>query len=594
MRAENRTTRFLIPLWIDSGGRVVKKTRPKLPENHARMRDGAVLDIQMTIAQPDKSVSQQERPTLSSLLWVAALIAVMTAMRCIFAGTLDLRTDEAYYWTWSKESALSFLDHPPMIAWFIRFGTAIFGDTNFGVRFAGLLAMPISQLLLADIVRRVTHDIRAAMLAVLMMEATLYYGLLMAKVAPDVALIPFELAMVWSLVRLTESGNARWWLAAGLFGGLSLLSKLTALMLLPAIAAFIVVPDWRWRWLRSPYPWAAALIAVTVFSPVLIWNGMHDWASFRFQFVRAIAAHDFMLRTLGDYIGLQFGQVGPILLPVVLFGVGLTAWRGYRHRDPVAVLLSTAVLVPFIYFLWKSTTLRVGDTWPMLIWPLGFAAAAIDIATRRREKWPAWIEKSSAFWVNAAIASGLVLVAAVFLYYTVSPWNFIGKTDPIGGEAGFAQVASRVESELQNSGATWIATDDYRIYAMLRWHLKDRVPVIQINERSRFIGFRDPGLSKIAGHAGLYIARKPDDTSFLASTSAVLTPLGEVQRVWRGRVMDTYVLEKLTGWTPDLSPPPDSPLYKWRQLAEGAATLPRNGGSRRLSAELNQTLASSF
>jgi 4-amino-4-deoxy-L-arabinose transferase-like glycosyltransferase len=537
---------------------------------------GAVLDIQMTIAEPDKPALQQERPALSSLLWVAALIAVMTTMRCIFAGTLDLRTDEAYYWTWSKESALSFLDHPPMIAWFIRFGTAIFGDTNFGVRFAGLLAMPISQLLLADIVRRVTHDIRAAMLAVLMMEAALYYGLLMAKVAPDVALIPFELAMVWSLVRLTESGDARWWLAAGLFGGLSLLSKLTVLMLVPAIAAFIVVPDWRRRWLRSPYPWAAALIAVAVFSPVLIWNGMHDWASFRFQFVRATAAHDFMLRTLGDYIGLQFGQVGPILLPVVLFGVGLMAWRGYRHRDAVSVLLSTAVLVPFGYFLWKSMSLRVGDTWPMLIWPLGFAAAAIDIATRRREKWPAWIAKSSAFWVNAAIASGLVLVAAVFLYYTVSPWNFIGKTDPIGGEAGFAQVASRVETELQNSGATWIATDDYRIYAMLRWHLKDRVPVIQINERSRYMDFRDPGLDVIAGRAGLYVAREPDDASILASTTAVLTPLGQVQRIWRGRVMDTYVLEKLTGWTPDLSPPPDSPLYKWRQLAEGDATLPRD------------------
>ncbi|WP_292612329.1 glycosyltransferase family 39 protein, partial [Nitrobacter sp. 62-13] len=98
----------------------------------------------MTIAELDKSALQPERPALSSLLWIAALIAAMTAMRCIFAGTLDLRTDEAYYWTWSKESTLSFLDHPPMIAWFIRFGTAIFGDTDFGVRFAGLLAMPIS------------------------------------------------------------------------------------------------------------------------------------------------------------------------------------------------------------------------------------------------------------------------------------------------------------------------------------------------------------------------------------------------------------------------------------------------------------------
>jgi hypothetical protein len=31
--------------------------------------------------------------------------------------------------------------------------------------------------------------------------------------------------------------------------------------------------------------------------------------------------------------------------------------------------------------------------------------------------------------------------------------------------------------------------------------------------------------------------------------------------------MDTYALEKLTGWAPELSPPSDSPLYRWRVLA---------------------------
>src|SRR5437868_5314789 len=239
----------------------------------------------------------------------------MTAMRLIYAGIIDLRTDEAYYWTWSKESVLSFLDHPPMIAWFIRFGTAIFGDTNFGVRFAGILAMLVTQLLLADIVRRVTHNVRAVVLALLLPEAALYYGLLMAKVAPDTALIPFAMAMLWSLVRLAQSDDGRWWLAAGLFAGLSALSKFTAIMLLPAVIAFALVPDWRGRWLRSPYPYLAALIAIVVFLPVLIWNAQHDWASFRFQAVRATAEHAFVLRTVGEFIGMQFGLVGFVLLP---------------------------------------------------------------------------------------------------------------------------------------------------------------------------------------------------------------------------------------------------------------------------------------
>ena len=450
----------------------------------------------MTTAPPGLHSTKPDRSGHRQWLAVVALIAAMTVMRVIYACVIDLRTDEAYYWTWSKENVLSFLDHPPMIAWFIRFGTAIFGDTNFGVRFAGVLAMLVTQLLLADLVRRVTHEFRAVVLAVLMPEAALYYGLLMAKVSPDVALIPFAVAMLWALVRLNESGDGRWWLAAGLFAGLALLSKFTAVMLVPAVLAFMLVPDWRWRWLNSPSPWLAALIAVVVFLPVLVWNAEHDWASFRFQSVRAIATHELSLRTVGDFLGLQFGLVGFIMFPVVLSGVALTAWRGYRRGDAVAVLLSTCVIVPFGYFFWKSLTLRVGDTWPMFMWPAGFAAAAINIAMLPREGWPAWMVRSTAAWANAAVASGFVFVVLVFLYSVACPWNFFGKRDPIGAEAGYGQVAARAQAELQKTGATWIATTDYRTYAMMRWYFNGRVPVIQINERGRFMGFRDPGMRR--------------------------------------------------------------------------------------------------
>jgi hypothetical protein len=82
------------------------------------------------------------------------------------------------------------------------------------------------------------------------------------------------------------------------------------------------------------------------------------------------------------------------------------------------------------------------------------------------------------------------------------------------------------------------------------------------------MGFRDPGMNLIRGHAGLYVGRVPDDRSALwASIPAAREPLGRVDRSWRGSVMDSYALEKLTGWTPELTPPPDSPLYPWRVLA---------------------------
>ena len=104
---------------------------------------------------------------------------------------------------------------------------------------------------------------------------------------------------------------------------------------------------------------------------------------------------------------------------------------------------------------------------------------------------------------------------------------------------------------------------------MLRWHFNGRVPVVQINERGRYQGFADPGMEWVKGHTGLYVAREPDNawTSLWNETTAVRTPLERVERSWRGVVMDTYALEKLEGWTPELSPPPDSVFFRWRVLA---------------------------
>jgi hypothetical protein len=159
----------------------------------------------------------------------------------------------------------------------------------------------------------------------------------------------------------------------------------------------------------------------------------------------------------------------------------------------------------------------------------------------------------------------------VFLYYVATPWNFIGRTDPVGGEAGYEAIVDRAKVELQKTGATWIATTDYRTYAMLRWFFGDRLPVVQINERGRYLGFRDPDMNSIRGHTGLYVGREPYNhpaNPLWASTTAIREPLERVDRVWRGIVMDTYALEKFTGWTPELSPPEGSPLYRWRELAE--------------------------
>ncbi len=532
----------------------------------------------MTRSPAIQSHATSARLPQRQLVGLGAILLALLSMRLLYAGLFELRTDEAYYWTWSKESVLSFLDHPPMIAWFIRFGTAIFGDTAFGARVPGIVALSVTQLLLVDIVRRVTHDARAMVVTVLMTEAALYYGLLMVKIAPDVAMIPFATAMLWSLVRLAESHDGRWWLAAGCFGGLALLSKLTVVLTVPAILVFMLLPDWRLRWLKSPYPWLAVLIALAVSSPVTIWNATHDWASFKFQFVRVTAPHDLSLSTFGEFLGLQFAQVGFVLFPVLVSACVLTLWRGARQRDPVSLLLSLSVLVPFAYFLWRSLTLRVGDTWPMFMWPPAIAVAAINVTRLAEDGWSASTVRAGHRWITTSIVVGIPFVVLAFLYSVAAPWNLLGRNDPIGTEAGYDQLAERAVQEMQATGATWIATTNYRVYAMLRWHLKDSVPVIQVNERSRFIGFRDPGMDRVKGKPGLYIAQPDgDERALLVNAGAKLEPLAQLNTMWRGTPMRSFQIDKLTGWTPELNPAPDTPFYRPPALAELLAPNRRMG-----------------
>ncbi len=152
--------------------------------------------------------------------------------------------------------------------------------------------------------------------------------------------------------------------------------------------------------------------------------------------------------------------------------------------------------MPFAYFLWKSLTLRIGDTWPMLIWPFAFAAAAINLAEIGKEQRSNWILRTAEPWARAAIVLGVVLNVAIFYYYAVSNFAVRAEQGPDREGSGLRRDRRAGKSRGDKVGATWIATLDYRIYAELRWHLKDSIPVVQVNERKplhRLQGFGERG-----------------------------------------------------------------------------------------------------
>src|SRR3979411_1132118 len=75
----------------------------------------------------------------------AVTILSLGALLLVAAAWPPLTFDEAYYWMWSKHLASGYYDHPPGVAYVIRLGTMIAGDTELGVRLVSiLLALPMS------------------------------------------------------------------------------------------------------------------------------------------------------------------------------------------------------------------------------------------------------------------------------------------------------------------------------------------------------------------------------------------------------------------------------------------------------------------
>src|SRR4030081_2975984 len=66
-------------------------------------------------------------------VWLFVL--ALTAVRFTMLGTSDLSFDEAHYWMWSERLAPAYFSKGPGIAFAIRASTALFGATEFGVRF---------------------------------------------------------------------------------------------------------------------------------------------------------------------------------------------------------------------------------------------------------------------------------------------------------------------------------------------------------------------------------------------------------------------------------------------------------------------------
>src|SRR5882757_11234201 len=287
----------------------------------------------------------------------ALTILALVALRLVGAAWTPLTFDEAYYWMWSKHLAGGYYDHPPMVAFVIRAGTAIAGDTEFGVRLVSiLLALPMS-LAVYQTAGILFGGRRVAATATILLNITLMAAVGTLIVTPDAPLLVASSFVMFFLAKVLETGRGVWWLAVGIAVGAALLSKYTALFFGPAILIWLVaVPKLR-RWLLSPWLYLGGLVALLMFAPVILWNADHHWVSFIKQMGRA-RIEDFRPVYLAELIPTQFAFATPLVF--ILGAMGLYALYQRRVGAMAArVLVNTMFWTIVVYFAWHALHARV-------------------------------------------------------------------------------------------------------------------------------------------------------------------------------------------------------------------------------------------
>ena len=372
-------------------------------------------------SQTADSTGGRREPLLSPR-WLIATIAVSAVIRFLFVVWPNLIFEEAYYWLYSQHLALGYIDHPPMVAWVIAAGTALFGNTEFGVRIAAFLGWFATAGATALYARELAGQ-RAILPAVFMLSIFPYFVMTGSLMSPDVVLAAAWAGSLFFLHRAIL-GRGRWeaWLGAGACIGVGMLSKYSIALLGISTLVFLAIDPGSRRWYLRPKPYACAAVAALAFSPVIYWNWTNDWISFKFQSTARLAAsHQFDLPALLVCIVALLTPAGVMAYAPILVRGAKATFGLARGRDEDRTLAFTAVytLVPLGVFTFASLQNETKLNWTGPLWLAALPLVASWIAGGITKGAGRWERIGAKLWKPSIVLMGVVYSAMLFL--TVSP-----------------------------------------------------------------------------------------------------------------------------------------------------------------------------
>jgi 4-amino-4-deoxy-L-arabinose transferase-like glycosyltransferase len=411
---------------------------------------------------------------------VLAIVGAGLAIRMALAALAPLTTDEAYYVDWARHLAPGYLDHPPLVAWLIAGPLRLFGHHALAVRLPAVLLQAGTTLLAASLARALADGTAArnrGVAVAVMLQAAPVFSLGALLMTPDAPLAFAWAGALWALERgvrdgggvgPAQRGGARWWLALGLFLGVGALSKLHAGLLGIAVAAALLATRDGRRALASPWPWAAAALALVLASPMLMWNAARGWPTFAFQAQHGMRGRSLSLLRFLASVGGQLAYVSPLLLAAAV----APAWRGLRAgMDVGAARLALAFsALPVVAFFTVSAALTPGAL-PHWTAPAWLSAMVLLAAAGSRRLRP-------------AVALGFAMSAVLVVALPLAP-RFVGTPlDELRGWKGVVEAARRIDPEARLATTHWMALGH------LGWYAEE--PLAYVSDRRSGASFYPP------------------------------------------------------------------------------------------------------
>ncbi|MEH2476040.1 4-amino-4-deoxy-L-arabinose transferase-like glycosyltransferase [Nitrobacteraceae bacterium AZCC 2161] len=484
----------------------------------------------------------------------AGIVVGLVLLRLVAAAWTPLTFDEAYYWVWSKHLAGGYYDHPPMVAVVIRLGTMIAGDTEFGVRLVSvLLALPMSFAVYRT-AELLFGGQRVASTATLLLNATMMAAAGTMIVTPDAPLLVASSFVLLALAQVLATGRGVWWLAVGAAVGVALLSKYTALFFGPAILIWLVAVPKLQRWLISPWPYLGGLVALAVFSPVILWNADHQWVSFIKQLGRARIAH-FNPAFVAELIPTQIAFATPLVFILGVMGLYALAWRN-SGAWPARTLINATLWTIVLYFVWHALHNRVEANWFAPVYPAFAIAAAVAANVT---PWKPREQRTVDFCLRWAGPVGVIMFTALVVQANtglLSGYRRDATVRSIG--VGFVQLASEIEAVRVRIGATCVLAPDYGTTGWLAFYLPKGTCVTQQGQRIRWVNMPEPSAAQLAGKLLLVGWNNASAVPELQASFASIEKVADLKRM-RGPLkiedVEVDVLEGARGDPLDRSPP---------------------------------------